>query len=79
MELGIGLAQTLAEFSSGVWTEVSSLLADEQRMRRLRICMKNGWVEEKSALQGDRWTAYRLTPRGMAALDQFRIIHGAKR
>lgn len=69
-----GVIEELMKFNHDVPMEFSKYLSDDAELRRLRIAHERGWLEVDTPIQSPtRWVSYRLTPKGMAVLDQYLI------
>lgn len=62
------MLELLERMSNGAWWEWP-LNNQEALNRRLRICVKNGWLKTDRAIQGERWLAYRITGAGLGVYD----------
>jgi hypothetical protein len=71
-----GIIEALERIDGDVWTEVS-LHMNADINRRLRIALKHGLVIDTDAIR-ERYRAYRLSPKGMATLDLYKLERRAR-
>lgn len=72
-----GLIEQLWQIQDGLVYEYGELLnvgRKRKNLRRCRILLKRGMVEEVYAVTGAHSRAFRITPKGLAALDRAAVL-----